>query len=331
MKKLALGTALALAIAPLAGIAFTATSAQAVVDQSQAEQLVRASLANMGITNPDAALVQTMIEQILQAQTDGAIIDTTLIDPVPAPAPTDTATPAPTDAAISGPSGSATPAPTGTAAPQTRLGRHYLEQSQIWAIASPLWNEAFDTIQSAFDACVTAAVPDVDCAATLIPDLQVAHATALLSAYDTIAAEIAALPVEEQIAAQTALDLQKRSAERQLTHVLEEYTPTDAATGLVTTTPAQLQELKAELDRKSAYYRTTSPTGVPVDPAAAHRQDGEHRVDGTSRSEEVRTSTAAPTPATRSAQASAPTAGPRSDDNDEDDFSTRLRQQSSRR
>lgn len=323
MKKLALTSILALTIAPLAGVAFTATSAQAVVDQTQAEQLVRAALANMGITNPDATLVATMVEQILQAQTDGAIIDTTLLEPVPTPSPTDTTTPAPTD--------SATPAPSTTPPARNAYGRHYLEQSQLWAIASPLWNSAFDTVQSAYDACVTAAVPGVDCAATLIPDLQVAHATALLSAYDTIVTEIAALPLDQQSAAQAALEQQKLSAERQLTHVLEEYTPTDAATGLVATTPAKLLELKSELDRKSAYYRTTSPTGVPVDPAAAHRQDGEHRVDGTTRSIEVRTSTSAPSPATRSTQAAAQTAGPRSDDDDGEDFASRVRQQSTRR
>lgn len=320
MKKLALTSILALTIAPIAGVAFTATSAQAVVDQSQAEQLVRAALANMGVTNPDATLVATMVEQILQAQTDGAIIDTTLLEPAPTPAPTDTAIPVPTD--------TATPTPSSTPPVRNAYGRHYLEQSQLWTIASPLWNTAFDTIQSAYDACVVAAVPGVDCAATLIPDLQVAHATALLSAYDTIVTQIAALPLDQQATAQTALDLQKASAERQLTHVLEEYTPTDAATGLVATTPAKLLELKSELDRKSAYYRTTSPTGVPVDPAAAHRQDGEHRVDGTTRSEEVRSSTTAPAPATRSSQAAAPTAGPRSGS---DDFSSRLRQQATNR
>jgi hypothetical protein len=322
MKKLALTSALALALIPVAGIAFTATSAQAVVDQTQAQQLVIASLANMGITNPDATLVQTMVDQILQAQTDGAIIDTTLIDPVtPTPAPTDTATPTPA------PSDSSTPAPSGTPRRHEGLGRHYLEQSQLWAIASPLWNEAFDTIQSAYDACVTAAVAGVDCAATLVPDLQVAHATALTTAYDSIVAQIATLPVDQQAAAQAALDAQKAAAQKQLTHVLLEYTPTDAATGLVSTTPAQLLELKAELDRKSAFYRTTSPTGVPADPAAAHRQDAEHRVDGTTRSEEVRTSTTVPTPATQSTQAAAPTAGPRASD----DFASRLRQQSGRR
>jgi hypothetical protein len=323
MKKLALTSALALAIIPISAIAFTATSAQAVVDQTQAEQLVRASLANMGITNPDATLVQTMIAQILQAQTDGAIIDTTLIDPsTPTPAPTDTATPAPTA------SDTATPSPSGTPHRHEGLGRHYLEQSQLWAIASPLWNAAFDTIQTAYDACVTAAVPGVDCAATLIPDLQVAHATALTTAYDSIVATIATLPVDQQVAAQAALDAQKAAAQKQLTHVLLEYTPTDAATGLVSTTSAKLLELKAELDRKSAYYRTTSPTGVPADPAAAHREDAEHRVDGTTRSQEVRTSTAAPTPAAQPTQAAAPTAGPRGED---DDFATHLRQQSGRR
>jgi|GEM_PF-6343896 len=330
MKKLALTSALALAIVPISAIAFTATSAQAVVDQTSAEQLVRASLANMGITNPDANLVQTMVTQILQAQTDGAIIDTSLIDPAtptPTPVPTDTATPTPA------PSDSSTPTPSGTPHRHEGLGRHYLEQSQLWAIASPLWNAAFDTIQTAYDACVTAAVPGVDCAATLVPDLQVAHATALASAYDTIVAQIAALPADQQATAQAALDAQKAAAQKQLTHVLNEYTPTDAATGLVSTTPAQLLELKAELDRKSAFYRTTSPTGVPADPAAAHREDAEHRVDGTTRSRDERSSTSAPTPAAQPttapqvAQSPSSSAAPRPSD----DFANRLRQQSGRR
>jgi hypothetical protein len=328
MKKLALTSALALAILPLAGIAFTATSAQAVVDQTQAEQLVRASLANMGITNPDATLVQTMVDQILAAQTAGAIIDTTLLNPTtPTPAPTDTATPALTATGTA----TASPTPIPGEREHSGIGRHYREQSQLWAIASPLWNAAFDTIQTAYDACVTAAVPGVDCAATLIPDLQVAHATALTTAYDSIVATIAALPADQQAAAQAALDAQNAAAQKQLTHVLAEYTPTDAATGLVSTTSAKLLELKAELDRKSAFYRTTSPTGVPTDPAAAHRQDTEHRVDGTTRSEDVRNSTAAPSPATRSTQAAAPSATASAPRADRQDMAERLREQGNRR
>lgn len=308
MKKLALSTALALALVPSAGIIFTATSAQAAVDQTQAEQLVRASLAQMGVTNPDAALVASMVAELLAQQDAGVIIDTSLLDPTPTPSPTDTTVPtvAPTE--------SATPTPSST--PETRFGRHYREQSQLWQIASPLWNTAFDTIRTAYDDCVTAAVAGVDCAATLIPDLQVAHATALATAYDQIVADIAALPVDQQAAAQAALDLQKKNADDALTHVLLEYTPTNVTTGLVETTPAKLLELQAELQRKSETYRVTNPNpGNKYGNSLEHRQDAEHRNDNSLR-------TAAPTAAPQSSASASASSSKRSSD----DFANRVRQ-----
>jgi urease accessory protein UreF len=271
MKKIALFTALALALVPTAGIAFTATSASAVVDQTSAEQLVRASLAQMGVTNPDSALVASLVTELLAQQDAGTIIDTSLIDPAPTATPSDT--PTPTDTAVP----TVTPTPAETQGPHPRIGRHYREQSQLWALASPVWNSAFDTIRTAYDECVTANVAGVDCGATLIPDLQVAHAAALAGAYDQIVAQIATMPADQQAAAQTALDLQNTSAQKQLAHVLAEHTPIDATTGLVNTSVDKLNELQAELERKSATYRTTKPTGTPVDPAAPHRQDAEHR------------------------------------------------------
>lgn len=320
MKKFALFTALALALVPTAGIAFTATSASAVVDQTSAEQLVRASLAQMGVTNPDAALVASMVTELLAQQDAGTIIDTTLIDP----APTVTPEPTPTDTAVP----TTAPTPAETEGPHPMMGRHYKEQSALWALASPVWNSAFDTIRTAYDECVTAAVADVDCAATLIPDLQVAHAAALAGAYDQIVAQIAAMPADQQAAAQAALDLQNASAQKQLAHVLAEHTPTDATTGLVNTSVAQLNELQAELERKSAWYRTNNPTGTPYDPAASHRQDAEHRSP-----KSIHTATPEPTspvaadPAAGVAPAATTqTATERSDD----DFAKRLRQSNRR-
>lgn len=306
MKKLALSTALALALVPTAGVVFSATSASAVVDQTSAEQLVRASLAQMGVTNPDSALVASMVAELLAQQDAGVIIDTTLIDPTPTPSPSDTTVPTPA------------PTPSETEGPHPELGRHYKEQSQLWAIASPLWNSAFDTIRTAYDTCVAAAVPGVDCAATLIPDLQVAHATALASAYDQIVADIAALPVDQQAAAQAALDLQKANAQKQLTHVLEEYTPTNPATGLVETTPAKLLELQAELDRKSAYYNANP--GNKYGNSLEHRQDAEHR------NANSYSSTATPTAAPQSTASASTTKAPRVSD----DFANRVRQNSQR-
>lgn len=311
MKKLALTTALALALVPAAGIAFTATSASAVVDQTSAEQLVRASLAQMGVTNPDAALVASMVAELLAQQAAGVIIDTTLIDPTPTPSPSDTTVP----------TVSPTPTPTESEGPHPELHRHYKEQSQLWALASPVWNAAFDTIRTAYDSCVTANVAGVDCAATLIPDLQVAHATALAGAYDQIVAQIAALPADQQAAAQAALDLQNANAQRALTHVLAEYTPTDATTGLVNTSVAKLNELQAELERKSAYYRPAGAEGNKYGNSLEHRQDAQHRNANSVQS-------AAPTavPQSSASSSATPAPSPRGDD----DFANRVRQSNRR-
>lgn len=328
MKKFALTTALALALVPTAGIAFTATSASAVVDQTSAEQLVRASLAQMGVTNPDAALVASMVSELLAQQDAGVIIDTTLIDPTPTPSPTDTTvpTPAPTDSATATP----TPTPTETEGPHPKLSRHYKEQSQLWEIASPVWNAAFDTIRTAYDNCVTANVAGVDCAATLIPDLQVAHATALAGAYDQIVAQIAALPADQQAAAQLALDTQNTNAQRQLAHVLEEYTPTDATTGLVATSVAKLNELQAELERKSAYYRPTGTTGNQYGNSLEHRQDAQHRNENSYRS--LSTSSATPSPASSASTSASPSssASTSTKSRSDDDFANRVRQSNRR-
>lgn len=328
MKKFALTTALALALVPTAGIAFTATSASAVVDQTSAEQLVRASLAQMGVTNPDAALVASMVAELLAQQSAGVIIDTTLIDPTPSPSPTDTTvpTPVPTDTATATP----TPSPTESEGPHPELRRHYKEQSQLWALASPVWNAAFDTIRTAYDNCVTANVTGVDCAATLIPDLQVAHATALAGAYDQIAAQIAALPADQQAAAQLALDTQNANAQRQLAHVLKEYTPTDATTGLVATSVAKLNELQAELERKSAYYRPAGTTGNKYGNSLEHRQDAEHRNDNSYRSSS--TSSATPSPASSASTSATPSASASKSTNSrsDDDFANRVRQSNRR-
>ena len=316
MKKFAVSTALALLLVPSAGIAFSATAAQAVVDQTSAEQLVRASLAQMGVANPDSALVASMVAELLAQQDAGVIIHTSLLNPTPTPSPTDTTvpTPAPTD--------SATPTPSAT--PENRFGRHYREQSQLWQIASPLWNTAFDNIRTAYDDCVTAAVAGVDCAATLIPDLQVAHATALATAYDQIVASIAALPVDQQAAAQAALDLQKKNADDALTHVLLEYTPTNATTGLVETTPAKLLELQAELQRKSETYRVTNPNpGNQYGNSLEHRQDSEHR-----NANSVSTST--PTADPQSTGSATPSANASSVPLTGDDFANRVRQSNRR-
>lgn len=317
MKKLALSTALALALVPTAGVVFTATSASAVVDQTSAEQLVRASLAQMGVTNPDAALVASMVAELLAQQDAGVIIDTTLMDPTPTPSPTDTTVP------TVAPTGSATPSPTETEGPHPELHRHYKEQSQLWALASPVWNAAFDTIRTAYDSCVTANVAGVDCAATLIPDLQVAHATALAGAYDQIVAQIAALPADQQAAAQAALDLQNANAQRALTHVLAEYTPTDATTGLVNTSVAKLNELQAELERKSAYYRPAGTEGNKYGNSLEHRQDAEHRNANSLQ-------TAAPTAAPQSSASASATATKSPSPRGDDDFANRVRQSNRR-
>lgn len=315
MKKLALSTALALALVPTAGVVFTATSASAVVDQTSAEQLVRASLAQMGVTNPDSALVASMVAELLAQQDAGVIIDTTLIDPTPTPSPTDTTVP------TVAPTGSATPSPTETEGPHPELGRHYKEQSQLWALASPVWNAAFDTIRTAYDQCVTANVAGVDCAATLIPDLQVAHATALAGAYDQIVAQIATLPADQQAAAQAALDQQNTNAQKQLSHVLAEYTPTDPATGLVKTSVEQLNALQAELERKSAYYRPAGSEGNKYGNSLEHRQDAQHRNANSVQS-------AAPTavPQSSASSSATPAPSPRGDD----DFANRVRQSNRR-
>lgn len=324
MKKLALSTALALALVPTAGIAFSATSASAVVDQTSAEQLVRASLAQMGVTNPDDSLVASMVADLLAQQDAGVIIDTTLIDPPPAPSPTDTTvptvTPSPTDSVTATP----IPTPSETEGPHPELSRHYKEQSQLWAIASPVWNAAFDTIRTAYDSCVTANVAGVDCAATLIPDLQVAHATALAGAYDQIVAQIATLPADQQAAAQLALDTQNKNAQRQLAHVLEEYTPTNATTGLVDTSVAKLNELQAELERKSAYYRPAGANGNQYGNSLEHRQDAEHRNANSSVSSA--TPSAAPSATNASTASPSKSANPRGDD----DFANRVRQSNRR-
>lgn len=317
MKKLALSTALALALVPTAGVVFTATSASAVVDQTSAEQLVRASLAQMGVTNPDSALVASMVAELLAQQDAGVIIDTTLIEPTPTPSPTDTTVP------TVAPTGSATPSPTETEGPHPELGRHYKEQSQLWALASPVWNAAFDTIRTAYDQCVTANVTGVDCAATLIPDLQVAHATALAGAYDQIVAQIAAMPADQQAAAQAALELQNANAQKQLAHVLAEYTPTDPATGLVTTSVAQLNELQAELERKSAYYRPAGTEGNKYGNSLEHRQDAEHRNANSLQ-------TAAPTAAPQSSASASATATKSPSPRGDDDFANRVRQSNRR-
>lgn len=330
MKKLALSTALALALAPTAGIAFTATSASAVVDQTSAEQLVRASLAQMGVTNPDATLVASMVAELLAQQAGGAVIDTTLINPAPTPSPTDTTvptvTPSPTDTATASP----TPTPTETEGPHPELSRHYKEQSQLWALASPVWNAAFDTIRTAYDSCVTANVAGVDCAATLIPDLQVAHATALAGAYDQIVAQIAALPADQQVAAQLALDTQNTNAQRQLAHVLDEYTPTDATTGLVATSVAKLNELQAELERKSAYYRPAGTTGNQYGNSLEHRQDAEHRNENSYRSTATPSATPSAASSTSTSATASPSATKSTNSRSDDDFANRVRQSNRR-
>lgn len=320
MKKLALSTALALTLVPAAGIAFSATSAQAVVDQTSAEQLVRASLAQMGVTNPDAALVASMVADLLAQQDAGVIIDTTLIDPAPAPSPTDTTVP----------TVNPTPTSTETEGPHPELRRHYKEQSQLWVLASPVWNAAFDTIRTAYDSCVTANVAGVDCAATLIPDLQVAHATALAGAYDQIAAQIAALPADEQATAQLALETQNSNAQRQLSHVLEEYTPTDATTGLVVTSVEKLNELQAELQRKSAYYRPADTTGNQYGNSLEHRQDAEHRNENSYRSTATPSATPSATSSTSTSATASPSATKSTNSRSDDDFANRVRQSNRR-
>jgi hypothetical protein len=161
-----------------------------------------------------------------------------------------------------------------------------------------------------------------------VPDLQVAHAAALAGAYDQIVAQIAALPTDQQAAAQAALDLQNASAQKQLAHVLAEHTPTDATTGLVNTSVAQLNELQAELQRKSAWYRTNSPTGTPVDPAAAHRKDAEHRNSNSLHTAEPTADpTSTPDPATTAASSASTASGT---PHDGDDFAKRLRQSNRR-
>lgn len=194
-----------------------------------------------------------------------------------------------------------------------------------------MWNAAFDTIRTAYDACVTANVAGVDCAATLIPDLQVAHATALAGAYDQIVAQIATLPADQQVAAQLALDTQNASAQKQLKHVLEEYTPTDETTGLVNTSIAKLNELQAELERKSTYYRPAGSQGNKYGNSLEHREDAEHRDENSYKSSATpRPSTSSPTAAATIAPQLRSVTTETDDDDDERDVASQIRQQSRR-
>jgi len=235
------------------------TSAPAFADTTSANGIVTSSLSSLGITIDEPALMDDLTSSV-QSALDSGVVDPT-IEPVPdaTAAPSVEPTGEPTSEPITNPESTSAPHDNGL-----HLG-HLHEQFDLWAMASPLWNAAFESIRVDFDVCVAVADPTIDCSAQTLTALQVAHADVLTSSYDELVSGIAALPAEQQAFAQGYLDRQLEHAQRRLNHALEEYA-TNPDGSPIPLTPDILSNINAEIVSLGGHRRDRADHAVADDP-----------------------------------------------------------------
>ncbi len=243
------------ALLAIPALSVGASAVAAHAETGSASSIVDASMSTLGISLTNPTLLDELTAEV-QIAIDAGVVDPSA-DPIPDPVIEPTAEPTVEPSAEPTTEPSAEPTTEPSENPTDDHGHHLghlHDQFELWAMASPVWNAAFETIRLEFEACIVGADPNVDCSAQTLTALQLAHADVLTSTYDELAAGVAALPVEQQSHAQALLDRQMEHAQNRLSHTLEEYATNPDGTAVVLT-PELLARINDEIDHVSGHGR----------------------------------------------------------------------------